>query len=361
MPRIGFATENRAESKRNYDYPKLSLKNGERARVVVGLEDPLMEYVHTLQKPLIVNGVAQKETKTRRNGTTYEDYAKEFITRAICLGDKTILDESGADPKNCPMCKFAKDYPDYAQAPQRRYAMHVIRYRTKSGGFDLATPFSVEILVWAFTDTVFNKFIDFAEEHGDIRKKDLLLGPCTNEGFQKFDIGVGSRAEWLSSPENKQIVLETFKENRIKDLTVAIGSSKQKQWIQQDIETVLEAWEQVLGAAPSESSSSLDEDLGSLFDGGKSPDRPAVLEDDALPAEDSDDLLAGLDEFAGEPEDSDEVLADLDLDVAPAEEAPAPKAESKKSSAKAPAPSLESESEPDVDNFDDLLAGLGDD
>ncbi len=354
MGRVGFKAENKVAST-NYDYPKLKLKVGERARIMIGLEDPIVEFVHTLRKPQIINGVAQMETVKDRAGKERQANVMDFISRPICLGDATILADKGSDPKNCPMCKLAQEHPDMTAPPQRRYAVHVIRYRTKGGTTDLATPFSVETLVWAFTDTVFNKIVDAAEEWGDLRKHDLLLGPCqAPEHFQKFDISVAAKAAWLESPERKQLTAQTFKDNQIPDLTIAAGSVKQKQWVEEDVQSILEAWAEVNGAE-ADDEVDLDTDLADLLDSDeKDADGWAKAEPEES-GEDSDDA------------EVDDLLADLDIsndsDDEPEEEPEPvkPAARTRKPAAK-PAPEPEPEAEADsddIESFEDLLADLG--
>lgn len=345
MPRVEFKSENKVATT-NYDYPKLKLKNGERARILL-LEDPVVEYVHTLRKPQVINGVPQMFTDKRKDGTEFETNKMDFLSRPICLGDATLLADKGSDPKNCPMCKLAQTNPDFTSAPQRRYAMHVIRYRTKGGTSDIVTPFSVETLVWSFTDKTFNKIIDFKEEWEDLRKHDLLLGPCTNETFQQYDISVSAKAAWLEDDERRKLTALTFKENQIPDLTIACGSVKEKRWIDEDISVILAAWTEVNGAESkvTPDSASLDSDLSDLLGGGdtekwsdSAPEAdPADAEKPSAPVADVDDLLGDL------ASGSD----DAEPEVAPAaKKAAAPKA--KKEEAAAPA----------VDNFDDLLGDL---
>jgi len=357
MPRVEFKSENKVATT-NYDFPKLKLKQGERARILVGLEDPIVEYVHTLRKPQIVNGVPQKvEVINDRTGVKTTEYKMDFVSRPICLGDATILAEKGSDPKNCPACKLAQQHSDYTQPPQRRYAMHVIRYRTKGGTTDLITPFNVECLVWSFTDKTFNKLVDFKEEWGDLRKHDLLLGPCTNETFQQFDITVAAKAAWLESKERQTLTAQTFKENLIPDLTIAAGSVKQKQWVEQDIGAILEAWATINGAEADVDTSDLDADLSNLLDKGepeeeKWADGKTEAEVTTTPdSEDADELLAGLDEFTPDgasTSDEEEETPEPEAKAAPKRTA-AKKAEAK------PEPE-ETSSGPD--NFDDLLADL---
>lgn len=351
MPRVEFKAENKVATT-NYDYPKLKLKNGEKARILVGLESPIVEYVHTLRSPQIVNGQPQTvEVTNDRTGAKTTEYKMDFISRPLCLGDATILSEKGSDPKNCPMCKLAQEHPDYTQPPQRRYAMHVIRYRTKNGTTDLTTPFSVETLVWSFTDKVFNKITDFREEWGDLRKHDLLLGPCTNEMFQQFDITVAAKAAWLESAERKELTAQTFKENQIPDLTIAAGSPKQKQWVDQDIQKILEAWGAIMGASSAEDDADLDADLSGLLGGDEDTFEAQAAKKGAAEETTADD---DVDDLLGDLANDDEPEAEVSFDDEP-EEAPAPKkAPAKKPAAKSePAPAAD-----EPDNFDDLLADL---
>lgn len=271
MPRVPFTPENKAPTT-SYDYPKLKLKSGEHARVVL-LEDPVMEYVHTLRAPQIINGVPQMGTEKRKDGTEYQDYKKDFVSRPLCTGDLTVLSETGIDTQGCAMCRMAEENPTWMGAPQRRYAMHVVRYRTKAGGFALATPFAVELLVWGFTDMVFNTIVDAKTEWGDLRKHDLLLGPCSNEMFQKFDINVGAKAEWMDDKERQQLTVETFKNNQIPDLSIACGAKKEERWLLEDLNKIRLAWAVVerSSATPGQvignPQESLDSALSSLLDG----------------------------------------------------------------------------------------------
>jgi len=320
MPVIDFDQSNKVATT-NFDYPKLKLKNGERARIVL-LESPSVEYVHTLQKPQIINGVPQMVTEKRKDGTEYQDYKKDFMARPLCLGDFATLQKDGADPTNCPICALAKEHPDWVKNPQRRYAMHVIKYKTKTDG-TLQTPYSVEVVVWSFTDRIFNQIIDFKEEWGDLRSHDLLLGPCENETFQKFEINVGAKAAWLEDDSRKALTAETFKENKIPDISIAIGAKKEVRWVNEDLAAITQAWTLIAGATTVDTEvlggSSLSQDLSSLLDDGPATpvaaapaaevaapaaapveaapaaaEAPAAPSEPAAPATDFDDLLAGL-------------------------------------------------------------------
>jgi hypothetical protein len=357
MGRVEFSNDNK-KSTNNYEYPKLKLTQGEKARIVIGLEPPVMEYVHTLRKPEIVNGVPQMETLKRKNGEEYRAHKKQFVGNPICEGREEVLEDKGLDKERCPMCALAAENSDYTDAPKRRYAMHVMRYRTKGNTSDIQNPFSVELLVWSFTQTVFNKLVDIRNdiEGGDLRKHDLVLGPCTNANFQQFDITPSlKKAEWMVDKERQVLFAETWKENQIPDLTIAIGARKKADWIKEDVATIKEAWSEVKayenGGAKD---TSLDTDLSALLD--KEPDAAKDAEgwakDDAADAE-----LAALasDDSTGpsstESDDDSDLLNSLGAGLSeggPASEADEPKKET------APAKA----SDDAVDNFDDLLGGM---
>jgi hypothetical protein len=310
-PVIDFDPDNKVATN-NYDFPKLKLKNGERARIVL-LENPVVEYVHTLRKPQIINGIPQMVTATRKDGTEYQDYKRDFLTRALCMGDYATLTKDGADPEQCPMCAMAKEHPDWVPNPQRRYALNVVRYKTKGSTWDLITPFSIEILVWSFTDKVFNQIIDFKAEWGDLRGHDLNLGPCENETFQKFDIAVASKAAWAEDDARKALTVEAFKENRLEDVTLAIGTRKEPRWITEDLNQISQAWTMIGGAdaamerigTPTSLTADIDSLLGADTSGTSAVEEPkkaepapkkaaSSAEEPAAPATDFDDLLAGI-------------------------------------------------------------------
>lgn len=341
MPKIGFKTENK-KAQVSYDYPKLKLKNQERARIAV-LQEPEMEYVHNFRKPVIENGKAVMETAKRRDGGEYQTEKMAFVRNPICRGDFATLEEKGSDPKNCPACKMAADNPDWLQAPKRRYAMHVIRYRTQSGSFKVADPFAVEVLVWSFPDRIFNKLIEFGEElGGDIKKADLMLGPCENESFQKFDITIGQKAEWAVSDETKKLTKATLQGGMIPNLKIAIGNDQTEHYMNQDLEAISEAWTQVKGATEPQNTASLSEGLDNLFDGqnGKKEEKKTTEAQENWADETTE---TPADEAPKSKSTDDDLLGDL-LGSSPDEDKPAAaKAESKES---------------DPDNFDDLLNSI---
>lgn len=250
MARVKFDPTNvrQDESK----FPKLKLEKDEVARILCIEEVPWSQWVHTLRAPKIVNGGPQTVVKERKNGEKYEDYEMDFIGRPICLGDEGILADHGVDPKNCPACELAVS-GDLADRPQRRFAMHVLKYATKPGTTDLLPQFNLQLLVWAFTDKTFDKLTTFTQEWGSLLQHDLLLGPCTNPTFQQFDINIAGKAEWLGNEDRKQLAVEMFKQNKISDEALAAfcGRKVARAWMEEDLDKIKERWRIASGAEAS--------------------------------------------------------------------------------------------------------------
>jgi len=332
MVSIEFGTQNKAKSNA---FPKLKLEKDEVARIVL-LENPVMEFVHTLKAPQISNGKAQFEEKARKDGTKYSTNTLDFVSRFVCIGDEAILMDKASDPRNCPACALAAG-TDYTAAPQRRFAMHVIKYGTENGTSKVRVPYSVDSVVWAFTDKVFNKISDFREEHGALDKHDLIL-KCENKDFQNYDISISGKAVWRENADDAKRTVETLKNNRATDLSFFCGSKKERQWIEEDVKKVRDAWAQAkgqtaddAGTPTAEVGGNLDAGLDDLLNLGA-----GAAAQSSFPAEDSSP--------SGSVSDDDDLLAGLLGNDSPAEETQAEEA---------PAASDDS-----GDNFDDLLKGL---
>lgn len=244
MPRTEFRPENKGKSA--YDYPKLQLDQGERARIVMAEQAPDNEYVHTLRTPKMLNGQVLRET-VNRFGSMVEQVAYNFEGRVVCLGTPEALEKSGMDVSACPACEAAAE-TDAIKPPERRFAIHVIHYVTVPGGFDVAQPFSVRLEAWLFNGKIFNDLVDIAhelsddeKETGDLRTKDLLLGPCENKQFQKFKFRIAGKAVWMSSPEYKQIVKTTFQEQRSPDLLPLLANKVGLESMKSKVAAVQEA------------------------------------------------------------------------------------------------------------------------
>jgi len=241
MPQLDFSPENRRETNSRAEN-LLKLKVGESARVVM-LERPTFAWVHNLRAPKIVNGQAVKVMKKRKGSEEeYADFDYDFIGRPLCLGDYGVIKDKGTDEKHCPACQAAVEGGEVAK-PERRFAVNLIRYNTKADG-SLINPFGCSCVIWAFTEGVWDKLFDIAQEHGDLIGRDLLLGPCEPpEHFQRLKaINVGARDVWKLD-QVKGIVVETFKNNRDPDLeNRAIGRPVERRWMERDILNVAERW-----------------------------------------------------------------------------------------------------------------------
>ncbi len=239
MPRVEFVEAN--IKKNDYDYPKFKLeKKGEIARVAV-LEAPVAEFVHNLRKPKLNGGVAEKEMKTGRRGD-YEDYKYEFVARPICLGDYGVLESDGSDPERCPICAEATR-SDRFSAPQRRFALHLVRYETKPNSTEIKEPFSARTEVYSFTDKVFGELFGFKQQGFDLRKHDLIF-KAENPAYAGYNLSPMMEAAWLSNDETKKYVAGLLSpDNLAPDLSIFGGSRKSEKQIEYDIRAVNEAWD----------------------------------------------------------------------------------------------------------------------
>jgi hypothetical protein len=300
-----ISTDNKANDPSQY--PRLRLEKDQRARIVC-LEDPVYGYTHNLRAPKVVNQGPVYEVSDRDGSQIMK---MDFIGRPLCLGDNGILADRGVDPKNCPICRAASE-SDTVAKPQRRFAMHVISYSILPGKFEVATPFTVQLLAWSFADSVFNKLADFVAEHGPLPQRDLLLGPCTRPAFQTYDIGISGRlAVWaaggggLPKEETQARTIATFKGNRCPDLMVFVGRSVPEHYMLEDLDRIAQRWRIVqrhqeaptadpLGAAAAAQDKDLQTSLDGLLD--RDPDKAQAPSGvDAL------DVQALLDQAAPAP------------------------------------------------------------
>ena len=287
MPRVDITPENRAESV--YNYPKLKLRRGEKARIIAVEDKPLMEFTHTLQAVVIMNGQPLKES-TPDGGTRDK---MEFLGRYICLGDPAVLSDKGRAPDTCPVCKAATE-TDAVQYPDRRFAAHIIQYTNlKPDSWELQQ-WGIAIKAWLFADKVFNTLINIKEDVGDIRTHDLYLGPCENENFQKFDIRPSTKqGMWLQRDEFKAAVSQLYTTGQTPYLEQLIGRKSRDQ-LEQDLQRVLLRHREAYGSATTAEDTS-DAALAAedLLSGATA---------DTLPADaDVSDLLGGGEEVVPTP------------------------------------------------------------
>ncbi len=241
MPRTTFAPENKA-NETSERYPRLKLEKNARGRIVC-VEEPEYQFVHALRAPKIVNGEAIIEVKKRKDDTTYETYEMEFIGNPICFGDLGTLQDRGVDGKNCPACE-ASQRSDAVPGPTRRYAMNVIQYGLRPGGWELSNPFSVRVVIWAYTARMFDQLVDLATEWGSLREHDLLLGPCEDATYQKWPWKIAQQAAWMLTPETKQNVSIAWQgRGTDKDLEAACGRRAPTiDWLREDVNRTEQRW-----------------------------------------------------------------------------------------------------------------------
>lgn len=206
---------------------KLSLDAEEQVRVSFVEPAPTMVFVHNFEKivtdsdgnPIVVHG-------TWPDGRPRESFKAEYAGKFACLGDFETVDAAGVDPENCEACRAAVDNPNAFKKPTRRFLGHVVKYSTKPGGWSLSNPFSASLIVWDLTEKRFNEINDIYEEHGDLKKVDLLLGPCTNAKMQQYTIKAGSgKAKWMETEDNIKYITTLLDNERVEDLA-AVAAKK---------------------------------------------------------------------------------------------------------------------------------------
>jgi len=258
MARISFSDPLPKNREKN-SIPKLKLEDGETARIAC-LENPFAGYRHTLEKPQIRNGKPVFKTVEKKDKSTYQTNAMDFVSSFLCLGDEGIMEENGVDVENCPAC-YASTRSDEVRPPKPRYSMNVIKYNLKPGSTELTSNYGITVIPWEFSDTTFQKIRKFVLEGYDLKEQDLILGPCTNKDYQKFEIMPSRTAAWLSSADIKKTTLEIFKENKAsqEDLESLCGIKKERKYIELDLATVRDRWAEINGAGSNPVSANLNE------------------------------------------------------------------------------------------------------
>ncbi len=306
MPTIPLKSENRAVKVGQVE--KLMLGYGEHARIVM-LENPTFRYVHNLRAPRIEGGKGIQITKAKRNskgedGDTYKTWEMDFVGRPFCLGDDAVLAVSGVDPDNCPACKRSVE-SNQVKAPERRFAVNVIRYHIDSAGRQVS-PFSCACIAWAFNESTFDYLIGLHEEYsnnGGLLGRDLRLGPCKSKEFQNFDIVPGDQQWWAATEENKQRVLQTYQTNKKteKELETLCGRDVTESWLGEDLGKIADKWRIIDGTGSERPDATARADVPSLTDGlDKLLNTPTAAAVSAEPAAagttppELNDLLGGM-------------------------------------------------------------------
>lgn len=304
MPKIEF--EAGFKKKGFTEYNKLSLEKNERARICV-IDSPEVEYIHSLSKVRMEDGkpVMKTETFTNKSGTKSREVPDtDYVGRFICQGDFDVLESKNVDPDNCPACKFSIE-SSAIDGPKRRFAVHVIKYQTKKGSFNIQEPFQIELLAWDFTEARFTTLTDIRNEHGALPGIDLCLGPCDNPMYQKYDILPGGNCQWSQSEERKKITAEVYKSQKYDDLSGMLGRKISPAELRSFCVDVVGAWNIAFGqagsmpevAAPAAATALADTTLDGmdLFGDGPTIDTPAAEESSEAPSEPSEDTASDVD------------------------------------------------------------------
>jgi len=184
MPRVSFAQEFKSSDPDRF--PKLKLDRGEKSRLwIPGKKDtdgPWMEWYHRIEAPMIENGELVMEVKDTRRGPI-ETWKMDWIGNVFCLGETGTPEHpgplmlAGIDPGNCPACESA-DKKTGVAPPQQRFALPVVKFKVRGRGqnpYELASPISAEVLVWAYTSRIHGMLHELEAEHDDLHRHDLKL------------------------------------------------------------------------------------------------------------------------------------------------------------------------------------------
>lgn len=305
---LSFTEEN--VKKNPYDYPKLKLTKGETA-LLTYVEDPVAEYVHRIEKPMLDEaGNVLYTTKDRLNGTQYQVPKTTWVSSPICLGDADVLDEEGIDPANCPICERAAAGEKGAR-PKRRFAMHVIRTNTVPNTFD-ANETGASLIIWAFTDQIFNQLFALQKQWG-LDKHDLQLGPCEDAVMQKAKLAIAPGTA-VTEDIKKKVYVD---KNKADDPTIFCGTRKSKDRILEDLAQVDAQWAKSNGDTDSgdvvSDSVDLSSGISSLLDEEPAPakETPKAKTEPATSVEDLPDSEPAPKAAASKTLDVDDILGDL--------------------------------------------------
>lgn len=248
MPKLAFSQDNVKRS--GTDFPRLRLDQGATERIVIIESEPTYAWTHRMVKPKFspVTGRMQMKKVTRRSGEEIEVPDLDFVGSPICHGSIDVLNDKGVDPDHCPICREYQKNSEQFSAPERRFAVHVLKYATKPGGAQLSLPFSLETRIWVMSENRFAKVTGvIGEWGGDPKAVDLVLGPCINAGFQNYEIAAGQRCEMRVDEERMKRAAETFRENHVEDLEPYCGRVTELRWINNDIDEIKAAWRKAAG------------------------------------------------------------------------------------------------------------------
>jgi hypothetical protein len=192
VPRVSF--DQQFKSADTERFPKLKLDTAEKSRLwIPGKEEPWMEWSHRIEAPVIEHGEPVMEVKDTRRGPI-ETWKMDWIGNVFCLGETGTpgspgpLMLEGIDPGNCPACESASKQTGVAP-PQQRFALPVVKFKVRGRGqnpYDLSSPISAEILIWAYTARIHGMLHELEAEHEDLHRHDIKMELEDTPGADKY-------------------------------------------------------------------------------------------------------------------------------------------------------------------------------
>lgn len=283
---------------------KLTLEAGEQARVCV-LGNLHQVWVHSFDKIVTdERGRVIEVHDTWPDGQPRVSPKTEYAGAYRCLGNVDVLNSSQSDPENCPACAANIENANAVHAPKPRYITKVLKYRTKPGTFNVAKPFAAELIAWNLTDkradTLKSIYMEAEKQPSTV---DLLLGPCENKSYQKYDIRAGSgEAAWL---EHKDYIKELNEDSPMEDLASVAAKLPSHEEMRLKASEIVRAYNHAYGKGVS--SADYDSLLGSDDDDEEEAPRPKKTQPAPEPADDTETDVA--DEAADEEDNTDELQA----------------------------------------------------
>ena len=181
MPRVSFTQEFKYR-RRHRAFPKLKLDTGEKARLWIPEGRPWMEWKHRIEAPVIEHGETGDGGEGHPRGPI-ETWKMDWIGNVFCLGETGTPDNPG------PLMLLASTRITARRASRRRTRRAWPRRRsgspptsssTRSAAaartpYELASPVSAEVLIWAYTGRIHGTLYELGSEHGDLRRHDVKL------------------------------------------------------------------------------------------------------------------------------------------------------------------------------------------
>ena len=210
MTQYALTKENKGATDAVLDFPVFKpQRKGERARIA--LFSPKIEggRVTGIQTVAPDGGYFFE----LRNPKVDRRQADAFKGRYECLAPEAdkMADRRNAD--ECPHCLYVLEgrgrgiFGDL----RRRFVVPIVRYQTDTRGA-VITPFSVEVLLWSFTDSVFNILVDEDRkwrESGGLLGHDLML-TCEIKEFHRWAISVEPDAAYRADKDRFRHTLRTY-------------------------------------------------------------------------------------------------------------------------------------------------------